>query len=96
MMHEFFLWVSIAILATSLLCMIRVVFGPTVIDRIVGVNAIGTMTIAVVLFIGVFFEQVEFFIDIAFTYALINFMGTIALTKFFENKGVASEEEETG
>ena len=93
-MLDFFLWVSVAILATSLLCMFRVLFGPTIIDRIIGVNAIGTMTIAVILFIGLIFKQVEFFIDIAFTYALINFIGTIALTKFFENKGVAHEGEE--
>ena len=92
-MLDFFLWVSIAILATALLCMIRVVFGPTIIDRMVGVNAIGTMTIAVILFIGLIFRQVEFFIDIAFTYALINFIGTIALTKFFEKKGVEEKKE---
>lgn len=92
-MLDFFLWMAAAILATSLLCMIRVVFGPTIVDRIIGVNAVGTMTIAVILFIGLIFKQVEFFIDIAFTYALINFIGTIALTKFFEKKGVEEREE---
>ena len=92
-MHDFFLWVSVAILATSLLCMYRVVFGPTIIDRIIGVNAVGTMTIAVILFIGLIFKQVEFYIDIAFTYALINFIGTLALTKFFEHKGVENQEK---
>jgi multicomponent Na+:H+ antiporter subunit F len=51
------------------------------------------MTIAVILFIGLIFKQVTFFIDIAFTYALINFIGTLALTKFLEKKGVENREE---
>lgn len=92
-MLDFFLWVSVAILATSLLCMYRVVFGPTIMDRIIGLNVVGTMTIAVILFIGLIFRQIEFFIDIAFTYALINFIGTLALTKFFERRGVEEQEE---
>jgi multicomponent Na+:H+ antiporter subunit F len=87
-MLDFFLWVAIAILVSSLLCLYRVVFGPTVIDRIVGVNVIGTKTIAVILLIGIIFEQVDFFIDIAFVYALINFIGTLAFSKYLEKKGV--------
>ena len=83
-MLDYFLWVAVAILFSSLLCLYRVLFGPTVIDRIVGVNVIGTKTIAVVLIIGILFERVEMFIDIAFVYALINFIGTLAVLKFFE------------
>ena len=60
----------------------------TIIDRIVGVNVIGTQTIAVILLIGIIFDQVDFFIDIAFVYALINFIGTLAFSKYFEKKGV--------
>lgn len=90
-MLDFFLWVAIAILASSLLCLYRVLFGPTIIDRIVGVNVIGTKTIAVILIIGILFERVDMFIDIAFVYALINFIGTLAFSKYFENKGVDQE-----
>ena len=87
-MHEFFLWVAVAILVSSLLCLYRVLFGPTIIDRIVGVNVVGTKTIAVILIIGIIFERVDMFIDIAFVYALINFIGTLAFSKYFEKKGV--------
>jgi multicomponent Na+:H+ antiporter subunit F len=87
-MLDFFLWVAVAILVFSLLCLYRVVVGPTIIDRIVGVNVIGTKTIAVILLIGIIFEQVDFFIDIAFVYALINFIGALAFSKYFEEKGV--------
>lgn len=90
-MLDFFLYVAVAILVSSLLCLYRVVFGPTIIDRIVGVNVIGTKTIAVILVIGIIFEQVDFFIDIAFVYALINFIGTLAFSRYFEEKGVHHE-----
>ncbi len=87
-MHDFFLWTAVAILAASLLALFRVLFGPTIIDRIIGVNVIGTKTIAVILLIGLIFNQVDMFIDIAFVYALINFIGTLAFCKYFERKGV--------
>ena len=90
-MLDFFLYVAIAILVASLLVLYRVVFGPTIIDRIVGVNVIGTKTIAVILMVGIIFKQVDFFIDIAFVYALINFIGTLAFSKYFERKGVEEE-----
>lgn len=90
-MLDFFLYVAIAILVASLLVLYRVVFGPTIIDRIVGVNVIGTKTIAVILMVGIIFKQVDFFIDIAFVYALINFIGTLAFSKYFERKGVEDE-----
>ena len=87
-MLDFFLWTAVAILASSLLVLYRVVFGLTIIDRIVGVNVIGTKTIAVILLIGLIFQQVDLFIDIAFVYALINFIGTLAFSRYFEKKGV--------
>ena len=87
-MLDFFLWTGVAILASSLICLYRVLFGPTIVDRIIGVNVIGTKTIALILIIGLIFKQVDMFIDIAFVYALINFIGTIAFCKFFEKKGV--------
>ena len=90
-MLNFFLYVAVAILVSSLLCLYRVVVGPTIIDRIVGVNVIGTKTIAVILVIGLIFDQIDFFVDIAFVYALINFIGTLAFSRYFEEKGVHQE-----
>ena len=87
-MQTFFLATSLVILLAVLLSLYRVIKGPTIIDRIIGVNVIGTKTIAVILLTGFLFERVEFFIDIAFVYALINFIGTLTLSKYFERKGV--------
>ena len=90
MTSAFFLSASLAILLAALLSLYRVVVGPSIIDRIIGVNVIGTKTIAVIVLTGYLFERVEFFIDIAFLYALINFIGTLVLSKYFEQRGVES------
>ena len=88
MTDTFFLSVSLTILLAVLLSLYRVLVGPSIIDRIIGVNVIGTKTIAVIVLTGYLFERVEFFIDIAFLYALINFIGALVLSKYFEQKGV--------
>lgn len=88
MSSTFFLGASLVILAAVTVSLYRVVRGPSIIDRIVGVNVIGTKTIAVIVLIGHLFDRVEFFVDIALLYALINFVGALALSRYFERKGV--------
>ena len=88
MPYEFFLGCALAILVAVTSSLYRVLKGPTIIDRIIGVNVIGTKTIAVIVLTGYLFDRVEFFIDIAFLYALINFVGALALSRYFEFKGV--------
>jgi|TARA_Y100000588_G_scaffold386355_1_gene481738 multicomponent Na+:H+ antiporter subunit F len=88
MPYTFLLVTSLTILLAVLLSLYRVVAGPSIIDRIIGVNVVGTKTIAVIVLTGYLFDRVEFFIDIAFLYALINFIGTLAFSRYFEQKGV--------
>ena len=87
-MQGFFVAAALVILLSAFLALYRVIKGPVIIDRIVGGNVIGTKTIAVVLLTGHLFDRVELFIDIAFVYALINFVGALALSKYLERKGV--------
>ena len=84
-----FLVFSIAILFTVSLCLYRALRGPGIINRIISVNVIGTKTIALILLIGTIFERVDFFIDIAFVYALINFISTLAFSKYLDLKGIS-------
>jgi multicomponent Na+:H+ antiporter subunit F len=88
MSSTFFLGAALVILAAVTLSMYRVIRGPSIIDRIVGVNVIGTKTIAVIVLTGHLFGRMEFFVDIALLYALINFVGAVALSRYFERKGV--------
>ena len=71
------------LLLGMLLTLVRALLGPTVYDRILAVNLFGTIT---VLFIAVhgFLQDRPDFLDIALVYALINFIGTVAVLKFFE------------
>ena len=85
-MQLFFLVVALVVLASVLLALYRVVVGPVVLDRIIGLNVTGTKTITVILLTGFLFDRVEFFIDIAFVYALINFIGVLALSKYLEQR----------
>ena len=88
-MHDFFLYSTLAILLMALVCFYRVVRGPGIMNRIIALNVIGTKTTAAILLVGIVFGRLEFFVDIAFVYALINFIGTLAFSKYFERKGLS-------
>ena len=79
---------TVAILASMALILVRALLGPTVYDRILAVNAFGTLTVLLIAVYGFLTDRPEF-LDIALVYALINFIGTIAATKFihFETLG---------
>ncbi len=86
-MQQFFMGVSIALSILVLLCLYRAVFGPFITNRIVGVGAIGTKTLIILLLMGFLYDRVDMFVDISIAYALLNFIGTLAAAKFFEMRG---------
>ncbi len=86
-MNTFFLYVDLFLGLLVLACLYRVVIGPTTLDRMIAVSAIGTKTLIILILIGFIFGRVEMFIDICTVYALLNFLGTLAATKFFEERG---------
>ncbi len=85
-MNQIFLYASIFIGFLMLLAMFRAIVGPSILDRLVGANAIGSLTIPLLLLIGLLFHNVEMFIDIALAYALLNFIAVIASAKYFKKK----------
>jgi len=70
-----------AVLVSMLLALIRAVKGPTVYDRILAVNTFGTLTVILIAVHGFLAGRPEF-LDLALVYALINFISTIAVTKY--------------
>ena len=78
---------TIALFVAMILVLIRLFNGPTLYDRVLAVNSFGTHT---VLFIGVlgFLTGRPDFLDIALLYALINFVGTIAILKYFRYRAI--------
>lgn len=90
-MHSLFIYVSVGILLLMFLTMYRVVAGPTPIDRVMGLNVIGTKTTILLIIIGTIFHRVDMFVDIALAYALLNFIATLAAARYIYAKRDKSE-----
>ena len=83
---------TVALLVAMALALVRAFLGPTVYDRVLAVNTIGTKTVLLIAVLG-FLDGRPEFLDIALLYALINFIGTIAVLKFvrYADMGKAGE-----
>ena len=91
-MTSFLLFCGLFLCALMLISLYRAVFGPTVLDRLIGTNAIGSKTVVLLLIIGYLYGRVEMFVDIALAYALLNFRGVLAASRYFYKKKGLREE----
>jgi multicomponent Na+:H+ antiporter subunit F len=82
-MELFFIYASIVLTVIIIIPFYRVVKGPTVFDRLLGAGAIGTKTLVLILLLGLLFGRLEMFIDIALAYAVLNFISTLIIAKYF-------------
>jgi multicomponent Na+:H+ antiporter subunit F len=73
----------VIILLASFFSLYRIVKGPTFFDRVLAVNLIGTKVVVLLALIDFLYDRPEF-VDISIAYALINFIGTIAILKLKE------------
>ena len=90
MMDTFFLYYTIVLTVIIFIPLYRVVKGPTIFDRMLGAGAIGTKTMVLILAIGFIFNRFDMFVDITLAYAVLNFIGAIAIAKFL---GAEKEKE---
>lgn len=79
---------AVAIMITMAMAIIRAFSGPTLYDRILAVNMFGTKTVLIIAVLGFLMGRPEF-LDIALVYALINFIGVIALLKYFKYENLS-------
>ena len=88
---------TLALLVAMALALARAFIGPTVYDRILAVNVFGTKTVLLIAALGFLAGRPDF-LDIALVYALINFIGTIAIMKFFKYRhlGLPHTDEDLG
>jgi len=68
------------------------VFGPTVLDRLLGVNAIGSKTTVLLVVIGLIYGRVDMFVDISLAYACLNFIAVLAASRYFQKRKGLYEE----
>ena len=84
----------VAILITILLALVRALLGPTVYDRIAAMNMLGTKTILLIA-VFAFLTGRHDLLDIALVYALINFIGLVAVLKLVEQGNFFTAGEST-
>ena len=73
----------IVIVIVMVMLLIRVAKGPGLFDRVLAINTFGTLTVLLLALFGVAFDQHDI-MDIALLYALVNFVGTVAVLRLFE------------
>ena len=78
-----FIAATLALLVTMALTLSRALIGPTLFDRLLAVNSFGMKTVLLIAVYGFLTGRPDF-LDIGLVYALINFVGTIAVLKLFE------------
>ena len=84
--------VALALVVTMALALARAVMGPTVYDRVLSVNMFGTKTVLLLSVIAFQYGRPDF-LDLALAYALINFIGVLAVLEFFRSRARHRERE---
>tara|TARA_Y100000813_G_scaffold43015_1_gene29462 strand:- start:913 stop:1176 length:264 start_codon:yes stop_codon:yes gene_type:complete len=80
----------IACAITGILILVRIILGETTFDRILAVNSLGTVIVIGIALHGFYSNRPEF-LDIAIVYALINFIGTVAVLKLFSTGSLGGD-----
>ncbi len=88
-----FVLATAAVLLALLLAVVRAIRGPTVFDRVLAGNTVGTLAILLLASIGFLTGRPEF-LDIGLTYGLLNLIGTFAVLKFFRHGDLAYDVDE--
>lgn len=86
-MEKYFIYLSVILTVIIFIPLYRVLMGPTLYDRILGAGAIATKTMVLILVIGLVFNRLDMFIDITLAYAILNFIGIIAIAKYLDTRG---------
>ena len=87
-----YLIASLAIIVTMVLALVRALAGPTVYDRVLAVNMFGTKTTLLLAVIAFLYGRPDF-LDLALAYALINFVGVLAVLEFFQKRSLRRQEQ---
>ncbi|MDD4126757.1 MAG: monovalent cation/H+ antiporter complex subunit F [Methanomicrobium sp.] len=80
-MNDIWMYISVILAALILFAMIRLFLGPEISDRVVAFDTINTLTVALMIMLGVAFSEL-FFVEIAIVYAILSFVGTLFIAKY--------------
>lgn len=82
-----------AIVVALALVIVRAIKGPTVFDRVLAGNAVGSLAIMLLAVVGFLTGRPEF-LDVGLTYGLLNLVGTLAVLKFFRHGDLAHDPQD--
>ncbi|MGI6017374.1 MAG: monovalent cation/H+ antiporter complex subunit F [Marvinbryantia sp.] len=90
-------WIFLAALVflafLIILCLIRAIIGPTIADRVVAVNMMGTMVMVIIAILSILMQE-GYLVDICLIYAMLSFLAVVVLTKVYT--GVYLERRDKG
>ena len=89
-----FVLATFALLISIILVLLRLYFSQTLFDRVLALNAFGTIAVLLIGVVGFLSERPDF-LDIALLYALINFVGTVAVLKYFKYGTIGDTDEQS-
>ena len=88
----YFIVAIVGVLVTMAMALVRAARGPSVYDRILAVNSFGTVTVLFISVLGFLLGRPDF-LDLALLYALLNFVGTLAILKYFKYGNLGAGED---
>jgi len=80
-----FIWVAMILAILIFVCLIRAILGPTIPDRVVALDTINTLIVAILVMLGAAFKEI-IYIDVAIVYTLLFFVSTLYFSKYLEKK----------
>ena len=78
-----FLYAVFLIGIAGLIVLLRLILGPTTSDRVVALDTLNTLVVAIMLLLGAYYER-AIYIDIAIAYALLSYIGTLIIAKYLQ------------
>ncbi|MFP4330732.1 MAG: monovalent cation/H+ antiporter complex subunit F [Alkalispirochaetaceae bacterium] len=73
------------LIATTVIAMVRVVIGPTLVDRMIGLNTVAALVLALLVLVAVE-EGLTLYLDVALVYDIFGFIGLLAITRYFTDR----------
>ncbi|MBI2918874.1 MAG: pH regulation protein F [Chloroflexi bacterium] len=86
-MTALLLGVALVIALLTVVPVFRIVAGPTIYDRVLGVGLMGTNAILLLVLVGYIYDRIDMFVDLAVAYAILNFVGVVVVAKYLERRG---------
>ena len=83
MIEPVFLYAALVVMIAGLITILRMMLGPSVPDRVVGLDTLNTLVVAGMVLLGAAYDR-TIYIDIAIVYALLSYIGTLAIARYLQ------------